>query len=110
MLGRADHSLKIGGVLVYPSAISEIVSDLLPPTAEWRAVVRHGGQAEELLIEAEASHDACHLVERAFRERVGLGVTVTPLHSEAFTRSREKSHRILIDSASAPAGKLRETT
>ena len=30
ILGRADHSLKIGGVLTYPSSVAEIVSDILP--------------------------------------------------------------------------------
>jgi 4-hydroxymandelate synthase len=110
ILGRADHSLKIGGVLVYPSAISEILSELLPPTAEWRAVVRRSGNDDELLVEAEGSREACRVVERAFRDRVGLGVTVTSLQSDALSRSREKTQRILIDSDSATGVRVRETT
>lgn len=110
ILGRADHSLKIGGVLVYPSAISEILSELLPPTSEWRAVVRRRGEDDELLIEAEASREACQLVERAFRDRVGLGVTMISLQAEAFSRSREKTQRILIDSDRVTGGRVRETT
>jgi phenylacetate-coenzyme A ligase PaaK-like adenylate-forming protein len=102
--------LKIGGVLVYPSAISEILSELLPPTAEWRAVVRRSGNDDELLVEAEGSREACRVVERAFRDRVGLGVTVIPIQSDALSRSREKTQRILIDSDSATGVRVRETT
>jgi phenylacetate-CoA ligase len=100
ILGRADHSLKIGGVLLYPSAITEIMSELLPATAEWRAVVYRRGEDDELLIEAEASSELCQSVERAFRSRIGLGLTVSPAGADTLTRSREKTQRILIDSAS----------
>ena len=110
ILGRADHSLKIGGVLVYPSAISEILSELLPATAEWRAVVRRNGQDDELFVEAEASREACQAVERAFRDRVGLGLTVTSLQADALWRSREKTQRILIDSTRVPGAGVREAT
>ena len=34
------------------------------------------GQDDELFIEAEASREVCHAVERAFRDRVGLSLTV----------------------------------
>jgi phenylacetate-CoA ligase len=101
ILGRADHSLKIGGVLVYPSSINEIMSELLPATSEWRAFVRRRGEDDELVIEAEASAELCHTVERAFRDRIGLGLTVAPAEGEAISRSREKTQRILIDSATA---------
>jgi 4-hydroxymandelate synthase len=110
ILGRADHSLKIGGVLVYPSAIAEIVSELLPPTAEWRAVVRRSGQDDELVVEAEASPDGCHAVEHAFRNRVGAAVTVNALRAGALSRSREKTQRILIDSDHAAGARVPEAT
>lgn len=100
ILGRVDHSLKIGGVLLYPSAITEIMSELLPATAEWRATVHRRGEDDELLIEAEASTEICQSVERAFRSRIGLGLTVSPAGMDTLTRSREKTQRILIDSAS----------
>ncbi len=101
IVGRADHSLKIGGVLVYPSAVAEIVSELLPATAEWRALIRRRDQDDELVIEAEAPAELCRIVERTFRDRVGVGLTVSPTHADAFSRSREKTQRVLIDSASA---------
>lgn len=100
ILGRADHSLKIGGVLLYPSAVTEIMSELLPATAEWRAVVYRRGEDDELLIEAEASGEVCQSIERAFRSRIGLGLTVSPAGADTLTRSREKTQRILIGSAS----------
>jgi phenylacetate-CoA ligase len=110
-LGRADQSLKIGGVLVYPSAISEILSEHLPPTSEWRAVVRRNGEDDELIVELEASRDACLVVEKAFRDRVGLTATVRPLQADEFSRSREKTPRILIDSDSAKkTARVREAT
>ena len=69
ILGRSDHSLKIGGVLLYPSAVADIMSELLPATSEWRAVVQRRSEDDELLIEAEASRELCQSIERAFRDR-----------------------------------------
>jgi hypothetical protein len=37
-------------------------------------------------------------VARAFRDRVGVGLTVTPMPAAAFARSREKTQRILVGS------------
>jgi phenylacetate-CoA ligase len=110
ILGRSDQSLKIGGVLVYPSAVAEILSEMLPPTAEWRAVVRRNGQDDELIIDAETSGDVCQSVERAFRDRVGLGLTVNPSPPGAFSRSREKTQRILIDSVASRDAAPRQMT
>jgi len=98
ILGRADHSLKIGGVLLYPSAVAEIMAELLPPHAEWRAIVTRQKEDDEFLIEAEASREVCDAVARAFRERIGVGLTVNPFEAGAFARSREKTQRILIAS------------
>jgi phenylacetate-CoA ligase len=107
ILGRADHSLKIGGVLVYPSAIAEIMSALLPATAEWRAMVHRRREDDELLVEAEASRDLCQAVERAFQHRIGLSLTVTSIQDGALSRSREKTQRILISSSTAAAAEPR---
>jgi phenylacetate-coenzyme A ligase PaaK-like adenylate-forming protein len=96
ILGRADHSLKIGGVLLYPSAVSEIMAEMLPPSAEWHAIIKREREDDELLIEAEASRAVCDAVARTFRDRIGVGLTVTPLAGEAFTRSREKTQRLFI--------------
>ena len=91
--------------LVYPSSIAEIMSEILPATSEWRADVRRRDQDDELLLEAEAPADVCQAVERAFRDRVGLGVTVRAALAGELARSREKTQRILIDSsATARAG------
>lgn len=98
ILGRADDALKIGGVLLYPSAAAEIMSERLPPAAEWRALVRRTGEDDELVIEAEASPEDCRAVEQAFRERVGLGLTVVPRTTGTLSRSLEKTQRILIGS------------
>ena len=65
ILGRADDSLKVGGVLVYPSAVAEVVSAHLLASAEWQAVVRRAGEDDELLIEAEASTEDCASIARA---------------------------------------------
>jgi phenylacetate-CoA ligase len=100
IVGRSDQSLKIGGVLVYPSAAAEIMAELLPPTAEWRAIVTRKHEDDELLIEAEASRDVCDLVAQVFRERIGVALTVNSMHAGAFARSREKTQRILIASPS----------
>lgn len=100
ILGRVDHSLKIGGVLVYPSSIAEIMSGLLPATSEWRAEVRRNGEDDELVLAAEASGGLCQAVERAFRDRVGLSVTVRSVEAGDLARSHEKTQRVLISSQS----------
>jgi phenylacetate-CoA ligase len=103
ILGRVDHSLKIGGVLVYPSSIAEIMSGLLPATSEWRAEVRRRGEDDELVLEAEAPAELCRAVEQAFRDRVGVGVTVCSAPAGELARSREKTHRILLASTRGAA-------
>jgi phenylacetate-coenzyme A ligase PaaK-like adenylate-forming protein len=98
ILGRADDALKIGGVLLYPCAAAEIMAELLPPAAEWRAVVHRAGDDDELVIEVEGSLDLCREVDRAFRERIGLGLTVVPRDPGSLARSLEKTQRVLVAS------------
>lgn len=99
ILGRTDHSLKVGGVLVYPSALAEIMSEFMPPTSEWRACVTPREPDNELSLEAEAAPDLCRRVERAFRDRIGLSLTVSSVEEGVLARSREKTKRILVESA-----------
>jgi len=99
ILGRVDESLKIGGVLIYPSAVAEIMSEFMPPTAEWRAWVRRREPDDELLIEAEAPPELCREVERAFQDRVDLSPTVVSTRSGVLVRGRRKTQRLLIDSS-----------
>lgn len=98
ILGRADDALKVGGVLVYPSAVAEIVSGLLPASSEWRAVLRRREPDDELLVEAEADRGLCRSLELAFKNRVGLSVAVSSVQQGALARSREKTQRILVES------------
>jgi phenylacetate-CoA ligase len=103
ILGRADDSLKVGGVLLYPSALAEIISDLMPATAEWRAWVTSNHPDNELCVEAEVSVEHCRRVERAFRERIGLGLSVVPAEPGSLARSRHKTRRtqrVLLKSSS----------
>jgi phenylacetate-CoA ligase len=97
ILGRADDALKIGGVLMYPTAVADIITGMLPPAAEWRGVVRRRGLDDELVLQAEASAELCEAVEVAFQERVGMDVTVVPTDGAALARSREKTRRIVIE-------------
>lgn len=98
ILGRVDQSLKICGVLIYPSSIAEIVSGLLAATSEWRAVVEPAGGEDELVIEAEASPSVCRTIERAFAERVGLCVAVKNVERGSLDRSEAKTQRVLVAS------------
>jgi phenylacetate-CoA ligase len=99
ILGRADDAVKIGGVLMYPTAVAEIVSAVLPPSAEWRAVVRSRGPDHELLLQAEAAPPVCQSLQSAFRERVGLDVMVVATERDAFARSLEKTRRVVFDNS-----------
>lgn len=103
ILGRADDALKIGGVLMYPTAVAEIVTGLLPPSAEWLGTVRRHGHDDELVLEVEADEELCEAVEVAFAERVGLEVTVIAAEAAALARSHEKTRRILIEVADPAA-------
>jgi phenylacetate-CoA ligase len=103
ILGRVDESLKVGGVLVYPSAIAEIMSEFMPVTSEWRAWVSHREPDHELVVEAEASPELCQEVRRAFQDRVGLTLTVTPAAAGAFERGIRKTQRTLIASQKTAA-------
>jgi phenylacetate-CoA ligase len=111
IIGRADDALKIGGVLMYPSAVAEIVTGTLPASAEWRGIVRRCGSDDELFLEAEAPPSLCEAVQLAFHERVGLNVTVISVDEAALTRSREKTRRIVIEqeTGAAPPGPTRRT-
>jgi phenylacetate-CoA ligase len=103
ILGRADDALKIGGVLMYPTAVAEIVTGMLPPSAEWRGTVRRYGFDDELQLEVEAAPELCEAVAAAFQERVGLEVTVLPTDGATLVRSREKTRRISIEIVTDPA-------
>jgi phenylacetate-CoA ligase len=104
-LGRVDDTLKIGGVQVYSSAIAEIMSASLPATSEWRAEVHSRGLDDELWIEVEAAPEVCKGLERSFRERIGVNLSVRPVGAHDLVRSREKSKRILVESPAAAAAR-----
>lgn len=82
---------------MYPTAVADIVTGILPPSAEWQAIVRRRGPDDELILEAEATPALCQTVEDAFSERVGLAVTVIPTDGDAFARSRWKTRRVVVD-------------
>jgi phenylacetate-CoA ligase len=97
VLGRADDSLKVGGVLMYPSAVAEVISGVLAPSSEWRGTVYRNGPECALVVHAEASSRQCRDLERVFSERIGMDVTVVPVEGEHLGRSREKTRRIVVE-------------
>ncbi len=111
ILGRVDDALKIGGVLMYPSAVADIITGMLPASAEWCGTVHRVGQDDELVLHAEASTEVCSAIEGAFKDRVGLDVTVVPADAASLIRSREKTRRVTVNrdaDTAAPPG-LRRT-
>jgi phenylacetate-CoA ligase len=105
ILGRVDESLKIGGVLTYPSAVAEIMSEFLSPTAEWRAWVLHQEPDDELMIEVEATPDLCSAIATAVQYRVGLNPTVVSTQNGILLTERRKTRRLLANSSTAPTAK-----
>ncbi len=97
ILGRADDAVKIGGVLMYPTAVADIITSMLPPDAEWRGTVRRRGIDDELILHAEAPPELCRAIADAFQERVGMDVTVQPTDRDTLTRSRHKTNRIALE-------------
>jgi phenylacetate-CoA ligase len=107
ILGRVDEALKVDGVLVYPSAVAEIMSALIPVTAEWRAWVQPREPDNEMQIEAEVSPEMCRAVALAFKNRVGLGVEVIPTEPGSLARRHRKTQRVLIESSTVDAPRRR---
>jgi phenylacetate-CoA ligase len=103
ILGRADDALKIGGILMYPSAVADILAEMLPATSEWRGVVYRDGLDDEMLIEVEAEPEMCDAIEVAFDERIGLSVAVVPAERGSLARSFEKTRRVVFETAEMSA-------
>lgn len=101
ILGRADDALKIGGVLMYPTAVAQIITEILPPTSEWRGMVHQYEADNGMIIEIEGSPQTTQSLERALSERVGLDVTVMSVTPGSLARSMHKTQRILVESVSA---------
>lgn len=98
ILGRVDEALKFGGILVYPSAIAEIMSEFTPARSEWRAWVQELKPDHKLLIEAETSPQQCQLIRKAFRNRLGLDLSVISTEDGVLERDFRKTQHILIES------------
>jgi phenylacetate-coenzyme A ligase PaaK-like adenylate-forming protein len=98
ILGRVDEALKFGGILVYPSAIAEIMSEYTSASSEWRAWIQEFKPDHKLLIEAETSPQQCQLIKKAFKDRLGLDLSVTPTKSGILEREDRKTRHILIES------------
>lgn len=103
ILGRADDAMKIGGVLMYPTAVAQIVAEILPPTAEWRGIIHESDAHNEMLIEIEGRPATGQALETALSERVGLEVTVVDVPDGSLARSVHKTRRIMVESASPEA-------
>lgn len=97
ILGRADDAVKVGGVLVYPTALAQIITEVLPATAEWRGLLRRSSSEHQMTIEAEGSVEDCQAVEQAFHDRLGLEVTVIPADPVSLKRSLHKTQRIVTE-------------
>ena len=87
---------------MYPTAVAEIITGMLPPSAEWRGTVRRYGLDDELQLEVEGTPELCRAVAVAFQERVGMEVTVLPTDGATLVRSREKTRRISIEIVTDP--------
>jgi phenylacetate-CoA ligase len=102
VLGRADDSLKVGGVLMYPSAVAQIISSVLAPSAEWRGTAYRNGPECTLVVHAEASAPQCRDLEHLFAERIGMDATVVPVDGAHLSRSRDKTRRIVVETLETP--------
>jgi phenylacetate-CoA ligase len=93
VLGRTDDMMIVRGVNVYPSAIDDIVRSHAG-VVEYEVEVKRHGPLSELLVKVEAGGgDVPGAIERAFRERLNLGVSVQQVPLGSLPRYESKARR-----------------
>jgi phenylacetate-CoA ligase len=93
VLGRTDDMMIVRGVNVYPSAIDDIVRSRAG-VIEYEVEVKRHGPLSELLVKVEASGaEVPATIERAFRERLNLGVSVQQVPLGSLPRYESKARR-----------------
>jgi phenylacetate-CoA ligase len=98
--GRRDDMLIVRGVNIYPSQIEHVLLSQDGVAPHYQLVVERPEALDEVTVHCEASDDADRedlavRIERAIRERIGVGVTVEVKAPGEVPRSEGKAVRVI---------------
>ncbi len=104
VLGRADDTLVIRGVNVYPSAIEEALREVDGVGLEFRIRVRREGTMDEITVETELEPDQdaakegdaiTARCEDLLRQRCHVRIPVQIVPTDTFERTTLKARRVI---------------
>jgi len=99
ILGRSDDMLLVRGVNVFPSAVSNIVEEILPPEREYRIMrCRTADGADDLKVQievAQGTEQLPDLLAQEFKKRLNLRIEVEAVPVGTIPRSDYKSKRVI---------------
>jgi phenylacetate-CoA ligase len=98
--GRRDDMLIVRGVNLYPSQIEHVLLGQDGVAPHYQLVVERPEALDEITVHCEPSEDCdredlAARVQRAIRERIGVGVTVAVLAPGEVPRSEGKAVRVI---------------
>lgn len=99
LIGRTDDMVKVKGVNIFPSQIEELLKDIKEASSEYQFMLDHmnGKDVCTLFVEINAGVEAKmaeQLIQKVFKEKIGIIVKVKPVPLGDLPRSEKKSTRI----------------
>ena len=99
LIGRTDDMVKVKGVNIFPSQIEELLKDVKEASSEYQFMLDHlnGKDVCTLFVEVNDQVDlkqAETIIQKMFKEKIGISVKVKPVNIGDLPRSEKKSTRI----------------
>ncbi len=99
LIGRTDDMVKVKGVNIFPSQIEEMLKNIPEASSEYQFMLDHlfGKDECTLFVEINKGVDkkqAETVIQKAFKDKIGILVHVKPVLIGDLPRSEKKSTRI----------------
>lgn len=99
LIGRTDDMVKVKGVNIFPSQIEEMLKNVPEASSEYQFMLDHlfGKDECTLFVEVNKGVDkkqAETVIQKAFKDKIGILVHVKPVGIGDLPRSEKKSTRI----------------
>lgn len=99
LIGRTDDMVKVKGVNIFPSQIEEMLKNIPEASSEYQFMLDHlfGKDECTLFVEINKGVDkkqAETVIQKAFKDKIGILVHVKPVSIGDLPRSEKKSTRI----------------